>query len=180
LNAHALRRDRGAPQFLHDAAKQEPGLRRERGLQPRVLEVTMRLQTLTVADVMSTAVIALHSKDALSAADLEMRLARIRHLPVLDDKNHVVGILSNRDLFRGFGGGKSSRPVHEIMTKTVVTVREDMPAHQAAQLMLERKIGALPVIGDDQQLVGIVTETDFLRIAHRALTGRADDIEAED
>ena len=141
----------------------------------------MQIDTLTVGDVMSPGPIALHERDAISAADLEMRLAGVRHLPVLDAGNHVVGILSNRDLFRAFGGGKRSRPVHEIMTKGVVTVHEEMQAHEAAELMLERKIGALPVVGDDEQLVGIITETDFLQIATKALAGaRGAPIETED
>jgi CBS domain-containing protein len=141
----------------------------------------MRLDTMTVADLMSPGPIALHERDAISAADLEMRLAGVRHLPVVDGRNHVVGILSNRDLFRAFGGGKKTRPVHEIMTKSVVTVHEEMPAHEAAELMLERKIGALPVIGDGEQLVGIVTETDFLQVAYRALVGgRGAEVEADE
>jgi len=131
----------------------------------------MRLDGLSVADLMSTAVISLRSKDTATAADLEMRMARIRHLPVVDDRNRVVGMLSNRDLFRAFGGNTKPKRIHQVMTTGVITVGAEMPAYEAAELMLQHKIGALPVVGDDQQLIGIVTETDFLQIAYRALSG---------
>ena len=48
------------------------------------------------------------------------------------------------------------------MTRSVITICSDLDAHDAAQIMVDHKIGALPVI-DDRQLVGIVTETDLLR-----------------
>lgn len=131
----------------------------------------MRFEGLTVADLMSTAVLTLQAKDTTSAADLEMRMAGIRHLPVVDDRNHVVGMLSNRDLYRAFGSGTKIRRVHEIMTTGVITVTEETPAYQAARLMIKHKIGSLPVVGDEEQLVGIVTETDFLRVSYRALRG---------
>jgi len=52
--------------------------------------------------------------------------------------------------------------VGEVMTRSVITVRPDLDAHDAAQIMLDHKIGALPVI-DEGRLIGIVTETDLLR-----------------
>ena len=58
-----------------------------------------------------------------------------------------------------------------MMTRAVRTVRATTPAHEAATLMIEQKIGCLPVVGEDEQLVGIITETDFLEVAARALRG---------
>jgi CBS domain-containing protein len=55
-----------------------------------------------------------------------------------------------------------SMPVTRVMSAPVITVDADAPLEQAAQLMLERKLGALPVM-DNGRLVGIVTETDLLR-----------------
>jgi len=51
-------------------------------------------------------------------------------------------------------------------------VRGETPAYRAAELMIDRKIGSLPVVGDDGVMIGIVTETDFLAVAHKALHGR--------
>jgi CBS domain-containing protein len=57
------------------------------------------------------------------------------------------------------------------MTRGVRIVRPSTPAAEAAALMIELKIGALPVIGEGEQLVGVITETDFLAVAHQALSG---------
>jgi CBS domain-containing protein len=97
-----------------------------------------------------------------------MKLADVRHIPVVGPKNRLVGILSNRDLLRSIGGPRG-RSIGDIMTRRVHTVRASDPARRAVDILLEHKIGCLPVLGDDEQLVGIVTETDFLRVARDSL-----------
>jgi CBS domain-containing protein len=130
-----------------------------------------------VSDLMTTAVITMNPDDSLDAADTEMKLAGIRHIPVVDDRNHLVGLLSDRDILREFHrrGGKKL-PVREIMTRSLHTIREGAPAHEAARIMLKHKISSVPVTGGDQQLVGMVTETDFLRVAYEALGGDSSDL----
>ena len=131
-------------------------------------------EELTVSDLMTTALITRREGESIGRAELDMELADVRHIPVVDERSNLVGILSNRDVLRALGGHHGKRiadSVHvgDIVSREVVTVDRDIPAHEAAELMLENKIGALPVIGDDGQLVGMVTETDFLRVAWRAL-----------
>ncbi len=134
----------------------------------------MSTRSLSVGDLMSTALIVARERESVTEADLEMRMAHIRHLPVVDERNHVVGILSDRDLLRVLGqGGRKAVPVFEIMTRSVRTVRPDTPAREAARLMLQHKIGALPVVGDDARIVGMITETDFLGLALECLGGDA-------
>ena len=128
-----------------------------------------------VADLMSTALITLKPDDAVGSADMEMKFARVRHIPIVDDRNRLVGLVSNRDVLRALGKSKSETlVVRSIMSTNLHTVSQDAPAHEAAELILEHKIGAVPVLGDDQQLVGVVTETDFVRYAHVALGGSPD------
>jgi len=57
------------------------------------------------------------------------------------------------------------------MRTDVLKVPPEIPAHEAAAMMIEHKIGMLPVVENDGQLVGIVTETDFLEVAREALLG---------
>ena len=131
----------------------------------------MKRKRLTVEDLMSTAVISLNEMDTVGRAHLEMHVASIRHIPVVDGRNHVVGILSNRDLIRALADGRTQIPVGQMMTRTVRTVRTSTAAFDAVTMLMDDKIGSLPVIGDDEQLVGIVTETDFLAVAQQALRG---------
>jgi CBS domain-containing protein len=127
-----------------------------------------------VRDLMTKEVTTLRRNDKLSIADDVMRLGRIRHLPVLDDEEQVVGIVSQRDLFRGalaraLGYGAHAQQkllgqllVKEVMTNDPTTIAPDAPLAEAARVMLKGKIGALVVI-EDGRLVGILTEADFVR-----------------
>jgi CBS domain-containing protein len=127
---------------------------------------------------MTREVATLQRNDKLSIADNVMQLGRIRHLPVIDEDGELVGIVSQRDLFRGalvraFGYGSSAQKrvmntivVKEVMATGVQTATPDMPLKEAARLMSEKKIGCLPVV-DDGKLVGIVTEGDFVAFLAR-------------
>jgi CBS domain-containing protein len=108
-----------------------------------------------------------------------MRLERIRHLPVLDDDGEeLVGIVSQRDIFRGalaraLGYGEAAQTkllgmlvVKEVMTNDVVTIGPAASLAEAAGIMRERRIGCLPVL-EDGRLVGILTEADFVALATR-------------
>lgn len=128
----------------------------------------MLRRSTTVEDVMTTALMTIHPEQSVESADLEMKLADVRHIPVVGPRNRLLGIVSNRDLLRAVGGPKG-RTISQIMTRRVHTVRASDPASRAVDLLLEHKIGCVPVLGEDEQLVGIVTETDFLRIAREAL-----------
>jgi CBS domain-containing protein len=105
---------------------------------------------------------------------------KIRHLPVVDHDGRLVGIVTDRDLRQAVfhpavqarlgttGEAVGDLPVRELMTRGVVTVAPWADLRQAARLMHERKIGALPVV-EDGRLVGILTETDVLRALEAAL-----------
>jgi CBS domain-containing membrane protein len=126
-----------------------------------------------VRDLMSRPVKTLARNDKLSIADTLMRAARIRHLPVVDDEGRLVGIASQRDLFfnalvRALGFGSAARDrmldsivVKEVMTEDVVTTTPEVEIAAAAQVMVDRKIGCLPVV-EAQALVGILSESDIV------------------
>jgi CBS domain-containing membrane protein len=135
-------------------------------------------KALRVRDVMSQPVRTVGRNDRLSLADELMERGRIRHLPVLDDDGNVAGIVSRSDLFRGslvkalgYGSVAQARVLEslvakEVMTTEVITATPDTPLEDAARIMIEKKIGCLPVL-EGGRLVGILTEGDFVALAAR-------------
>ena len=108
-----------------------------------------------------------------------MNLGRIRHLPVLDDDGQqMVGIVSQRDLFRGalakaLGYGRYAQRkildtlvVKDVMASEPITTVPETLLAEAARILGERKIGCLPVV-ESGRLVGIVTEADFVALVAR-------------
>ena len=137
------------------------------------------MKHLKVSDVMTADPTTLKSNDKLTLADDIMRLGRVRHLPVLDDDGQkLVGIVTQRDLFRdalaqALGYGKhaqrqllDSLVVKDVMATEVVTIRPDASLAYAARVLTERKIGCLPVL-ENGRLVGILTEGDFVALVAR-------------
>ncbi len=127
---------------------------------------------MLISELMTTALITGDPGDLVDETLFHMKMASIRHLPVVTSKGHLVGIVSDRDVLLSLGLGEEQNIyLRDIMTKSVVVISESADAAQALALMLELKIGALPVVGDERQLVGVVTETDFLEVARMWLSG---------
>ena len=138
--------------------------------------MTNALGKTEVQRLMTPVVKTLQRNDQLTIADDVMREQRIRHLPVLDEDGLVCGVVSQRDLFRGalakaLGYVQTAQQkmdsmllVKEVMSTTVVTIGPHEPLANAARLMIENKVGCLPVL-DGEKLVGILTESDFVKLA---------------
>jgi CBS domain-containing protein len=129
----------------------------------------------TVRDIMTTEVTTLGRNDSLQLAKDIMTLGRVRHFPVVDDDGKVVGVVSQRDLYKASLGSvmkygeKAQRAflegiaVKEVMSDPPITIPPHATVQEAARLMMEKKIGCLPVL-EGPKLVGIVTETDMLKL----------------
>lgn len=119
---------------------------------------------------------------SVAEATQRMQSERIRRFPVLNAAGKLVGIVSLDDLLRAGPSGVTSLNVWEIsyllsqvkvkdvMTKKVLTVTEDTPLEEAARIMLDNKIGGLPVMRGEA-LVGIITESDIFRAFTEVLGG---------
>lgn len=130
---------------------------------------------MKVKDLMRTNVVTLHVTDALAIAEDIMNMGRIRHLPVVDADNRVVGIVTQRDLFKasissvlGFDRTKEHEwlgkvTVRDVMTKKVTMIAPEGGVVEAVDKLVTDKIGCLPVVDAQDKLVGLLTETDCLR-----------------
>lgn len=104
-----------------------------------------------------------------------MREHGFRRLPVVSKHGELVGIVSERDLLHAAPSPATSLSVwemnyllwklkiDELMTHKVVSVSPDTPIEEAAHLMVDRKVGGLPVVDDQNHVVGVITETDIFR-----------------
>ncbi|WP_026369782.1 CBS and ACT domain-containing protein [Kallotenue papyrolyticum] len=113
-----------------------------------------------------------------------MRERRVRRLPIVERDGRVVGIVSEKDLLNAAPSPATTLSRYEInellsrlrlrdlMTHQVITVTPDMPLEEAARIMADNKIGGLPVVDAQQQLVGIITETDIFRTMVEMLGAR--------
>ena len=136
---------------------------------------------MKVRELMSERVVTLLMTSTLDLATDIMNMARIRHLPVVDESGRLVGMVSQRDLYRaGISSvlsltGETQRdwlikvPVHHVMTRDVVTIGPDASVLEATQRLLDGKFGCLPVV-DGGKLVGLLSETDCLRCFRDMLT----------
>ena len=128
---------------------------------------------MNVADLMTVSAITTDPYTPVLEARQLMVDRRIRHLLVIDGPR-LVGIITDRDIRLNLPSPATSLSVWEInyllarmtvasvMTRDIVTIGPLRDAKEAARLMLDLKIGALPVL-DGDELVGIITETDLLR-----------------
>jgi CBS domain-containing protein len=131
-----------------------------------------------VADLMSVEPRIVAPSDRAGAVLREMELSAFRHFPVAAADGRLLGVVSQRDLLRA----DANSHVSAIMSEDVKTVGPETPAHEAAYLLLRHKIGCLPVVSTAGALVGIITESDFLRVAYTLLGGQVsvDQLELEE
>lgn len=129
-----------------------------------------------VDEVMRQRVFAVRPDDDLATVLELMEQHHVRHIPVVEDEENLVGLVSHRDLLRHSMIEQADVPsfvedamlekvrVGEVMTTDPESVTPDTPLAEAARLMYENKYGCLPVV-EGMRLVGILTEADFVRLA---------------
>ena len=115
-------------------------------------------------ELMSKELVTINANALLSAA-AEIFLHRsFRHLPVLDTENHLVGILSDRDLLRSSSRkGWEDETVGSIATQSLLVASGDTEIREVAGVMIDVHVGCMPIINKEANLVGIVTRSDILR-----------------
>jgi len=113
----------------------------------------------------------IHPDDTLAKASEMMEVGGFRRLPVVKD-GALVGMLTERDL-RQHRGHLETTKVNATMSAPVLSVAPATTVQEAARLMVQRKLGGLPVV-DRGMLVGIVTTTDMLQAFLEVIDGFAE------
>ena len=133
---------------------------------------------MQVKDLMTPKVFTVTPNDLIDRVFFLIHYEKLRHLPVVE-KGKIVGIISDRDMYKALGPKSNSKvieanhdntelhvvvkKVRHIMKRGIITVTPTTLASEAASLMTEHRIGALPVV-EKEKLVGILTSTDILKV----------------
>lgn len=131
---------------------------------------------MSLSKIMSTTLITLDMDSTLSDAKTIFAHHKIHHLLIVDERNELMGIITDRDLYKHLsptlGTIKEThqdlvfqkKKVHLIMSRNPVTATKDISLKQAVLLLHENHISCLPIVNEQDELVGIVTWRDILKL----------------
>lgn len=126
--------------------------------------------SLKIDNIMTARLVTINKTEGLETAYLKMKSNGIRHLPVIDQQDHVVGIISDRDIQRSMmsldDGEFDFNPddtVADYMSVNLISVPHDVELLQVVQNMIDHQISAV-LISNKSHLVGIITHEDLLLI----------------
>lgn len=114
--------------------------------------------TLFASDIMTTDVRTVEASTSVEAAARIMFEQSISGIPVVDERNHLVGVVSEFDVL-----AKEGDTVGDIMTQNVITVGEDTDPEAIARMLIEQHIRRLPVVRGGE-VVGIISRSDLIRL----------------
>lgn len=138
------------------------------------------IDEIRVRDVMNRHVATVHASHSMPLVATIMELERVRHVPVIDDEQRVVGLITHRDILAAQLRARNAEPgegpvaldlavpVSRVMRTDVWTIQSGALAASAARLLRDHRFGCLPVV-DDGKLVGMVTESDLLVLVTEGL-----------
>ena len=137
---------------------------------------------MQVHECMTVNPITISPKTTYAQASRLLRLKKLHALPVVDKEGELVGIITEKNLLdispvavlgvHTISDFLSAIKVEEAMTTRVITVQEDYPLEEAARILIDHRIGSLPVMRGDQ-LVGVITESDIFLAMTEALGARS-------
>ncbi|TGK84636.1 CBS domain-containing protein [Leptospira noumeaensis] len=115
-------------------------------------------------EIMSAPTHTLPSTETIARCLDFMLEKRIRHLPITDTHGTLVGFVSDRDILEKSKSYERDWPVSDIMTKRVLVGSMNSEIRGVTKVLLEERIGCIPVVDDDNHPIGIVTRSDLLRL----------------
>jgi len=138
------------------------------------------MHDILLKEIMTKPAVTVHVGDPFSFVEKQMREKKVRHIPVIDNHKFVVGLISQRDLYRILSPRKTSEGdvydaayldgfiLSNVMTTEVQTLTEFSALKDAVALMVNQRLGCVPIIDKDQRISGILTKGDVLRFLDKA------------
>lgn len=125
---------------------------------------------MIIEEIMKTDIATLTKENSIADAIRIMDEKKIRHLPIIDKNQHLVGLVTDRDIRDATPSifnmdefkEELQNPLKDIMKTNIITGHPLDFVEEVSAILYEHRIGCLPILKDDR-LVGIVTETDLLR-----------------
>ncbi len=118
-----------------------------------------------IRDIMTRRVITAHPDESIEEVARKLIEEEINHVPVVDEEGRIVGIVTSWDIAAAVAEGK--KRLREIMTEDVVTIRPHETVNEALERMDRHNISCLPVVDEENRVVGIVTRTDITEALRR-------------
>jgi CBS domain-containing protein len=122
-------------------------------------------------DIMTSSVISLYGDTLFSEAWVKFQAYRFRHFPLTNRENKIIGIVSDRDMFANTDIMKETvsamrgvEYISQVMVHKVITASPNTSIHEICRVMFSQHIGALPIVGENYELLGLITRSDILRI----------------
>jgi acetoin utilization protein AcuB len=113
-------------------------------------------------EIMSTPIHSLNDGQTVSEAIEFLKRYQVHHIPIMNEENLLCGIVSDRDILTN--QAQPNLELRFIMSSEVLTAKEKTLIYDIARVMYTEKISCVPIINDTQQLVGIITKTDLLKM----------------
>lgn len=118
---------------------------------------------MRVKDVMNAEIFVLHEADDILQASNFMKKERIRNLPVVDERNKLIGLVTLREIVDALASGKKNITIGNIMIREVKAIGPDTPLKGAIEVMIINKFGSMPIVDSNRKLLGMISELDLLK-----------------
>jgi CBS domain-containing protein len=122
-------------------------------------------------EIMTSPVVTLYDDTPFSEAWIQFQEYRFRHFPVTNKNKQIIGIVSDRDIFTHLEMIKKTmeteqkiNSISQVMVNKVITASPDTSIHEICRVMFSQHIGALPIVDENHQLLGLITRSDILRV----------------
>lgn len=127
-----------------------------------------RKRAVIAEQIMSGSVVSIDPQSSLAEARKVVGQRRFRHVPVVTPGGRICGIVSDRDLFALVSRDDAqevleAKVVADIMTRRVLTATADTNIREIARVLFEERIGCMPIVNQEDQVIGIITRSDILR-----------------